>query len=112
MFVFDKTLISNESDDYETSEPCALSDDFGNSVDDQPKEPLVETSENVSDIDVKNRLTSHAQFWHDIGASPWVMRVIEQGYSLPFTEEPPPALFMNNQSAFKHEAFVSNEIQR
>ena len=115
LFVFDKSLINNESDDYETLEPCVLSDDFGNSVDDQPKEPLVETLENVSDINVKNRLTSHALFWHDIGASPWVMRVIEQGRiedSLPFTEEPPPAFFMNNQSAFKHQAFVSNEIQR
>ena len=40
------------------------------------------------------------------------MRVIEQGYSLPFMMEPPPAFFMINQSAFKHHTFVSNEIQR
>ena len=40
------------------------------------------------------------------------MRVIEKSYSLPFTVEPPPAFFTNNQSAFKHQAFVSNEIQR
>ena len=109
---FNKSLISNESDDYETLEPCVLSDVFDNSVHDQPKEPLVDTFENVSDINVKNRLTSHAQFWRDIGASPWVMRVIEQGYSLPFTVEPLPAFFTNNQSALKHQAFVSNEIQR
>ena len=51
-------------------------------------------------------------FWRNLGASPWVMRVIEQGYSLPFTEEPPPAIFTKNQSAFKHQTFVSNEIQR
>ena len=69
-----------------------LSDDSGNSVDDQPKEPLVEIFENVSDINVKNRLTNHAQFWRDTGASPWVMRVTEQGYSLPFTVEPLPFL--------------------
>ena len=91
--MFDKTLISDESDDYETLEPCVFSDDFGNSVDNQPKQPLVESLENVSDINVKNRLTSHAQFWCDIGASPWVMRVIEQGYSLPFNEEPLPTFF-------------------
>ena len=91
LFVFDRTLISSESDDYKILKPCILSDDFSNSVDDQPKEPLVESLEYVSDVDVKNRLTSHAQFWRDIGASPWVMRVIEQGYLLPFTEEPPPA---------------------
>ena len=57
-------------------------------------------------------MTSHAQFWRDIGASPWVIRIIEQGYSWPFTVEPPPAFFTNNQPAFKHHAFVSNEIQR
>ena len=68
----------------------------------EPKAPLVESLENVSDIDVKNRLTNHAQFWRDIGASPWVIRVIEQGYLLQFTDEPPSAFFTNNQSAFKH----------
>ena len=47
-----------------------LSGDFGNSVNDQPKEPLVESFENVSDYNVKNRLTSRAQFWCDIRASP------------------------------------------
>ena len=77
-----KSLISYESDDHKTLEPYVLSDDFGNSGDDQPKEPLVETFENVSDINVKNRLTSHAKFWHDTGTSPWVMRVIKQGYLL------------------------------
>ena len=89
--LFNKSLISNESDGYEALGPCVLSDDFGNSLVDLPKEPLVKTFEDVSDINVKNRLTSHAQFWRDIGASPWVMRVIDQGYSLPFIVEPPPA---------------------
>ena len=51
-------------------------------------------------------------FWRNMEASPWVMRVIEQGYSLQFTEEPPLAFFTNNQSAFKHQAFISDEIQR
>ena len=110
--LFNKSLISNERDDYETLEPSVLSDDSGNSLVDLPKEPLVETFENVSDINVKNRLISHAQFWRDIRASPWVMRVIDQSYSLPFIVEPLPAFFTNNQSALKHQAFVANEIQR
>ena len=94
--LFNKSLISNETDHHKTLEPCVGSDNFGNSGDDQPKEPLVETFENVSAINVKNRLTSHAKFCCDIRASPWVMRVIKQGYSLPFTVEPPPAFFTNN----------------
>ena len=53
-------------------------------------------------------MISHAQLWRDIGPSPWVMRVTEQSYSLIFTEEPPPAFYMNNQSDFKHQAFVSS----
>ena len=110
--LFNKSLISNESDDYEALGPCVLSDDFGNSLVDLPKEPLVETFENVSDINVKNRLTSHAQFWRDIGASAWVIRVIDQGYSLSFIVELLPAFFTNNQSALKHQAFAANEIQR
>ena len=40
------------------------------------------------------------------------MRVIKQGYSLPFTEDPPLAFFISNQSASKHQGFVSNEVQR
>ena len=40
------------------------------------------------------------------------MRVIKQGYSLPFTEDPPLAFFISNQSALKNQGFVSNEIQR
>ena len=39
------------------------------------------------------QISCHAQFWRDIGVSPWVMRVIEQGYSLPFTVEPPSAFY-------------------
>ena len=104
--LFNKSLISNETDHHKTPESCVRSDDFGNSGDDQPKEPLVETFENVSDINVKNRLTSHAKFCCDIRARPWVMRVIKQSYSLPFTMEPPPAFFTNNWSAFRHQAFV------
>ena len=68
--LFNKSLISNECDDYEALEPCVLSDDSGNSLVNLPKQPLVETFENVSDINVKNRLTSHAQFWRDIGQVP------------------------------------------
>ena len=86
-------LNSDDSHDYEALEPSVLSDEFVSSVHDQPKEPLVESLENVPDINVKNGMASHAQFWRVIGASPWVMRVIEQGHSMPFTEEPPPACF-------------------
>ena len=37
--LFNKSLISNESDDYEALEPCVLSDDFGKSFVDQPNIP-------------------------------------------------------------------------
>ena len=64
---------------------------------------------------MKNRLSSHTQLVAIyIGASPCEMRVIEQGYSLLFTEKPSPAFFLQkktvNQCVFKHQAFVSDEI--
>ena len=59
--LFNKSLISNESDYHEILEPCVLSDDFGNSGYDQPKEPLVETFENVSNINVTNSLVTYCR---------------------------------------------------
>ena len=60
--MFDKTLNSNESDDYEALEPNILGGEFVNFGQDQPKAHLVDSLGNVCDINVKNRLTNHAQF--------------------------------------------------
>ena len=39
------------------------------------------------------------------------MRIIKEGYALPFINEPEPAEFKNNASARKHSDFVTSEVK-
>ena len=59
---------------------------------------------------VKGRLKERLDFWKEIGASNWVIKILSQGYALPFTSEPEPALFRNNLSALHNADFVTKEI--
>ena len=59
---------------------------------------------------VKNRLSKNVEFWQEIGASPWVIKVFKEGYAIPLLEIPPKVFFKNNKSALKHSDFVSSEI--
>ena len=60
---------------------------------------------------VKGRLAKNIKFWEGINAGPWVLRIIKEGYALPFINEPEPADFKNNASAHKHSDFVTSEIK-
>ena len=61
---------------------------------------------------VKGRLKDHFNFWsHDLGASDFILRVISNGYSIPFVTIPPKAFFRNNSSAVKEASFVSEALQ-
>ena len=51
---------------------------------------------------VKDRLSKNIEFWCEIGASPWVLKVLEEGYAIPFLEMPPKVSFKNNMSALNH----------
>ena len=42
-----------------------------------------------SSIVVASRLKSHIQFWRSIGASQFILDVIEHGYRIPFHSIPP-----------------------
>ena len=48
---------------------------------------------------VKGRLAKNIKFWEGINAGPWVLRIIKEGYALPFINEPEPADSKNNASA-------------
>ena len=43
-------------------------------------------------------------------ASPWIPKILREGYSLPFVQQPPQAFFINNKSALDSSDFVTNEI--
>ena len=48
---------------------------------------------------MKGRLRENSSFWQNIGASRWVLRVLQEGYSLPFISLPQEAFFGNHTSA-------------
>ena len=83
--------------------------------DESPHSDSAESDNNTSDKkynipNVKNRLSDNIGFWKQIGASPWVLEIIQNGYALPFVQEPQPAFFTNNKSAFEAYSFVTSEI--
>ena len=45
-----------------------------------------------------------------MGASPWVLKTLREGYSLPFVQQPPQVSFRNNKSALETSEFVTSEI--
>ena len=52
-----------------------------------------------------------ASFWREMGASRFVMRVIEEGYLLPFVQLPVPKMIKNHASAHEHAEFVSTSVE-
>ena len=61
-------------------------------------------------LGVKARLKENIVFWEKIKASSWVLRVIHEGYALPFVETPEKHLHKNHRSAVICEDFVESEI--
>lgn len=45
------------------------------------------------EVQVKGNLRKNLHFWRGIGASPFILSVIEEGYKLPFFAFPKPAAF-------------------
>ena len=63
-----------------------------------------------SSIVVAGRLKSHIQFWRSIGASQFILDVIEHGYRIPFHSIPLVSFSSNNKSALAHSDFVNEAI--
>ena len=63
-----------------------------------------------STIVVAGRLKSHIQFWRSIGASQFILDVIEHGYRIPFHSTPPVSFSNNNKSSLAHSDFVNEAI--
>ena len=61
---------------------------------------------------VKGRLKENIDFWKQIKASSWVLRVIREGYALPFVEPPEKRMHENHRSAVKCGDFVKSEITK
>ena len=59
---------------------------------------------------VCERLKNCLSFWQAIDAGSFVLRVIRNGYVLPFVALPPPKFMHNSGSSVVHKAFVSESI--
>jgi hypothetical protein len=59
---------------------------------------------------VKGNLKRHIQFWRDIRASQFILRVIEEGYRFPFQVIPAATILRKNKSAEHHKQFVQEAI--
>ena len=60
---------------------------------------------------VKGNLRKHIQFWRDIRTSKFILKVIEEGYRLPFKTIPVPTVLKNNNSAKCHQQFVEEALE-
>ena len=60
---------------------------------------------------VKGSLRSNLEYWKEIGASDFMLDVIENGYKLPFRTIPDKAELKNNKSARENAQFVSDSIK-
>ena len=64
-----------------------------------------------SNYGVHGRLTASKQWWYDnLQLSKLIMRVLEDGYVIPFVEEPPSCYLKNNASALNDSEFVVQAI--
>ena len=68
--------------------------------------------EPVSPVQVKGRLKENIAFWKGIGASKWVLSVIENGYYLPSISLPARRSFQNHPSVVQNQEFVLHELKK
>ena len=59
---------------------------------------------------VKGKLRENVNFYKAIGASSFIISVIQDGYKLPFIYTPPSVQLHNNRSAIVHSSFVGEAV--
>ena len=67
--------------------------------------------ENGAQACVKGNLRKHLNFWEDIGASIFILNIIQAGYRLPLEVIPKPIRLKNNKSAEVHRQFVDEALE-
>jgi len=72
--------------------------------------PEEELDEDGNFVTFGARVRRSLQFWKDIGASPVVLKWIEEGYDVPLRERPPTWCEPNGKGVMEHEAFLREHI--
>ena len=74
-----------------------------------------EESSNVNlatDCRVPGRIKGRHAVYQEVGADPYITRLVEKGYRLEFDDIPPPSYTKNNKSALLKSDFVYKELLR
>lgn len=61
-------------------------------------------------LDIKDSLFKCLEFWKSLNIPLVILKVIADGYNLPFSKPVPSIFCKNNSSAFRHASFVGREI--
>ena len=64
----------------------------------------------TSSTNVKGRLTENIGFWETIGANPEILKILREGYRIPFFESPQESFSKNNISVLKNMEFVEEAV--
>ena len=96
--LFDNDLVSEYLD--------VASDVENMCVDDRRVDIFLEANDNV----MHGRLRKCVGFWREMGASQWVLNILENGYRLPFVKKPPVGVKRNQASCKEHEQFVDEAV--
>ena len=59
----------------------------------------------VTDVRVPGRVLGHQEVYKELGAVPYIVRLVEDGYLLEFDELPPTSFTRNNKSALERESW-------
>ena len=66
----------------------------------------------ATDMRVPGRIKGHQAFYEEIGADPYIVNLVKNGYRLEFDAEPPASFTKNNKSALNKKEFVLKELLR
>ena len=66
--------------------------------------------EGCDSVIVKGRLRVNVSFWESIGASQFILRVVREGYKIPFYYTPTSVHLQNNNFALSYSDFVVSAI--
>ena len=66
----------------------------------------------ATDTRVPGRIKGHHEVYERIGADPYIVNLVKNGYRLEFDEEPPESFTKNNKSALNNKQFVLEELTR
>ena len=65
---------------------------------------------NPVQVRVGDRLRKHTSSWEALEPPEYALKILRQGYILPFTTLPQPQILRNNKSALENESFVTEAI--